>query len=47
MPESSLIDTDGYFSYRKATDVGEIGADLEPPWALGVLQRLHRIRWAL
>ena len=31
MPESSLNDKDGYFSHRKATDVGEIDTDVEPP----------------
>ena len=38
MPESSLNDKDGYFSHRKATDVGEIDTDVEPPQARGVLQ---------
>ena len=31
MPKSSLNDKDGYFSHRKATDVSEIDADVEPP----------------
>ena len=31
LPESSLNDKDGYFSHWKATDVGEIDADVQPP----------------